>query len=189
MSYFKSEKNLNNLAIARQTSQTDYIGSERHIENLNRARTAARRRVSCVFCSEERTLGNINKHEASCWKNPLNHKSCIVCEDPIKNYKTSATCGYACANKHFRSGPSAGNWKDSSYRTTCFHYHDKICVICGESNIVTVHHLDEDRNNNSPDNLIPLCPTHHQYWHSRFRHLVESKVMSYLDEWRKRQQG
>lgn len=80
--------------------------------------------------------------------------------------KDKVTCGYQCSNTYFRSGPDNPNWKQDSYRTTCFHYHSKECVICGESNIVEVHHLDENHSNNQPENLIPLCPTHHQYWHS-----------------------
>jgi len=54
------------------------------------------------------------------------------------------------------------------------------------TNIVEAHHLDEDKTNNDPSNLIPLCPNHHQYWHSRYRHLVEDKVYSYIKEWKKK---
>jgi hypothetical protein len=164
-----------------------YNRSEQHYQNLEKARRAAVRKEACRYCSAERTLGNIKKHEASCHLNPSNLKPCIVCDSPIKNYKTSATCGYGCANTHFRSGPDSANWKESRYRSTCFHFHSKRCVVCDEENIVEVHHLDGDNSNNEPGNLIPLCPNHHQYWHSRFRHLVEAKIMAYIDAWRKRQ--
>lgn len=110
-------------------------------------------------------------------------KLCSVCSNPIKHYKTSKTCGYSCSNTLFRSGPNNPNWKDSTYTTTCFHYHTKECVICQESNIVEVHHLDENHKNNSPSNLIPLCPTHHQYWHSRYRHIVEPQIRKYIENW------
>jgi len=52
---------------------------------------------------------------------------------------------------------------NKNYRTICFNYHKKKCVCCEESLIVEVHHFDENKENNSPDNLIPLCPTHHRY--------------------------
>ena len=52
--------------------------------------------------------------------------------------------------------------------------------FCKEKNIVEVHHYDENKKNNSPSNLIPLCPTHHQYYHSRFKHLVQDKINDYL---------
>ena len=126
----------------------------------------------------------MKRHEDHCYMNPINIKHCSVCSNPIKNYKTSETCGYSCSNKKFRSGPDNGNWKQESYRSTCFHYHKKECVVCQEANIVEVHHLDENKTNNDPSNLIPLCPTHHQYWHSNFRNLVEEKVLQYIAEWK-----
>lgn len=159
-----------------------YNGSYQHKLNLAAARSLIPK-ISCQYCSHIYVKGNIVKHEASCWLNPINFKACVVCGKGIKNYKTNTTCGYSCANKHFRTGPNAGNWKEDCYRSTCFYYHKKECVVCGEQNIIEVHHLDEDRTNNKPDNLIPLCPTHHQYWHSRFKYLVEDKICQYLIRW------
>jgi hypothetical protein len=160
-----------------------YLRSPQHIENAKNALKKTQRKVLCAFCNAPYSIGNIARHENHCYVNPVNKKNCIVCDNPIKNYKTSKTCGYSCANTHFRSGPKNGNWSDNSYRTTCFHHHDKKCVVCGEENIVEVHHLDENSSNNKPENLIPLCPTHHQYWHSRHKHLIEDIVMEYINNW------
>ena len=143
-------------------------------------------KVTCKFCSKEVGISNIKKHEVRCYLNPINVVLCKVCNKPIKNYKTSkGTCSRSCANTHFKSGEKNGNWRQDSYRTTCFLYHGKECVVCKESNLVEVHHLDENHQNNDPSNLIPLCPTHHQYWHSRFKHLIEDKVLSYIKSWKK----
>lgn len=164
-----------------------YIGSNEHRINarnaLAKARSVNNIKIQCRFCDHTTNKANIKKHEKHCHLNPTNRKECPVCSKPIKDYKKSATCSYACSNKLFRTGPNNGNWKDDRYQTTCFHYHKKECIICGESNIVTVHHLDENHFNNDPANLIPLCPTHHQYWHSSFRHLVEKQVMDYITAW------
>lgn len=110
--------------------------------------------------------------------------NCPVCD---KEFETKSggdsarrTCSRSCSNTYFRSGRDNGNWRDDSYRTTCFLFHKKECVICGEANIVEVHHYDEDHTNNSPDNLVPMCPTHHQYWHSRYNYLVKPKVDAYV---------
>lgn len=140
----------------------------------------------CQFCEKQTNLANIKKHESSCYLNPVNLKPCVVCGNPIKG-KDAVTCSHACSNKHFRSGPSNGNWKDDAYRSTCFHYHKKECVICGEDKIVDVHHLDENHSNNAPENLIPLCPTHHMYWHSQYKNLIEKTVFAYIDEWKREQ--
>lgn len=163
-----------------------YFKSDYHKQNAEKARLIANSiKASCIYCSKQTNKANIKKHEKSCYLNPKNKKDCPVCDAPIKNYKTGTTCSYSCSNKHFRSGPNNSNWNENHYQTTCFHHHIKECVVCGESNIVEVHHLDEDHNNNIPENLIPLCPTHHQYWHSRFKSLVEPQVLEYIKQWRK----
>jgi 5-methylcytosine-specific restriction endonuclease McrA len=67
-----------------------------------------------------------------------------------------------------------------NYRTICFNIHKKECVVCGENKIVAVHHYDHNHYNNEPSNLIPLCPTHHHYVHSKY----EIEVKEAIDEWR-----
>ena len=161
-----------------------YQNSATHLTNLQQARVQLlTNRIKCSYCVKDFTKGNLLKHESSCYLNPSNLKPCPVCDKPIKAFKTGATCSSGCANTLFRTGPNHGNWSDKQYRSTCFHYHEKKCVVCAECNIVEVHHMDEDHNNNSPDNLIPLCPTHHQYFHSSFRSLVEPIILEYLKSW------
>jgi hypothetical protein len=67
-----------------------------------------------------------------------------------------------------------------NYRSICFENHDKKCIICGEDKIVAVHHFDEN-NNNDPKNLIPLCPTHHFYFHSKYRYLIIDKIKEFIN--------
>jgi hypothetical protein len=142
---------------------------------------------NCKFCTKSIGLNNLSNHENNCYLNPTNQKLCTVCSKPILNFRISkGTCSKSCANTYFRSGEENGNWRQDRYRTTCFLYHKKECVVCGENKIVTVHHLDEDNKNNDPSNLIPLCPTHHQYWHSRYRHLVQDVVYCYIKEWKEK---
>lgn len=113
-------------------------------------------------------------------------KDCPICGTKFTTGKDSPrekiTCSHSCANSYFRSGVNNPNWKEHSYRTTCFHFHKKECIVCGEDKIVEVHHLDENNKNNSPNNLIPLCPTHHQYWHSRYKEEIEQIVIDYITE-------
>jgi hypothetical protein len=111
-------------------------------------------------------------------------KTCPVC---LKIFVTQqgrvgekTTCSHSCSNKFF----SDRRWKDedlTDYTVLCFRHHEKKCVYCGETLIVAVHHYDENPNNNSPENLIPLCPTHHQYWHSKYKHIVENVVVKYRE--------
>lgn len=117
-------------------------------------------------------------------------KECPVCGNMFSvkegHKKEKTTCSHACANTYFRSGENNPNWKDdtslkskSTYVKICFRHHEKKCIVCGETKIVAVHHFDGNRKNNNPKNLIPLCPTHHCYWHSRYRKKIEKIVKEY----------
>lgn len=115
---------------------------------------------------------------------PIVSKECPACGKSFKVSKGSpreeTTCSYACSNTYFRSGRNNPNWKETAYRSTCFLYHKKECVICNEVRIVEVHHYDCNKNNNEIDNLVPLCPNHHQLFHSRFRQDVEPYIIEYI---------
>ena len=121
--------------------------------------------------------------------NLLEYRICPSCGNKfsVKRYKKKVTCSNSCSNRHFRSGQNATNWKedvDVGYRTVCFRHHEKKCVYCGEDKIVTVHHYDHNHDNNAPPNLIPLCPTHHQYVHSRYRYIVQPIIDEYIEKWK-----
>ncbi len=46
----------------------------------------------------------------------------------------------------------------------------KKCMVCGFDKVVELHHLDENKENSSEQNLIGLCPNHHKMLHDfRFR--------------------
>lgn len=156
--------------------------SAKRLEQLRLAREIGLSlKENCPFCHRSICRAGIKKHIERCRVNPLNLKHCKVCGTPVKRDE-SETCSHGCANKLFRTGPNHGNWKESAYRTTCFAYHKKECIVCGEAKIVDVHHRDRNKNNNSPLNLIPLCPTHHKYCHSKHKHLVEKIIREYIDK-------
>lgn len=158
-----------------------YQNSEKHKSNLKIARQKAMStKLKCQHCNKLFIKANIKKHIKSCKDNPTNHRICPVCNKYLKFSGT--TCSHSCANTFFRSGDNHPNAK-VSYKRNCFNNHEKKCIICGESLIVAVHHLDGDHSNNEPANLIPLCPTHHIYWHSKHKHLIEEKVLQYITKW------
>jgi hypothetical protein len=43
----------------------------------------------------------------------------------------------------------------------------KCCVLCGFDKMVELHHLDHNKENNSEENLIGICPNHHKMIHSK----------------------
>ena len=145
-----------------------------------------KQKVDCSFCKEKIGITQISKHEGACYLNPKNVKPCEVCKTPVKDYKNSkGTCSHSCSNKFFRKlRNKPENYK--SYSTICWHHHEKKCIVCGEENIVAVHHYNEDHTDDTPHNLVPLCPTHHQYVHSRYKGLVIDTIDKYVEEFKNR---
>jgi len=96
--------------------------------------------------------------------------------------KSKYFCSRKCANSVGGKAKSKKYHFDevATYVTVAWRYHDKKCVICNETNIVAVHHFNENHNDNNPKNLVPLCPTHHQYMHSKHKHLIENKIEDYV---------
>lgn len=164
------------------------------LQTTEAARKKAHSKSKCVHCGKKYSLTNINKHENSCLSNPKvieqNTRICPVCEKTFIG--NSVTCSYSCSNTYFRHGRKGGSQyigddklaSEGRYRDLCFRYHDKKCVICGEENIVAVHHLNEDHEDNRPENLIPLCPTHHHYCHSKYKCLVDEEIEKYVINWK-----
>jgi hypothetical protein len=122
-------------------------------------------------------------------------KICPICnnnfETKLGHPREKTVCSNSCANTYFRSGSSHPNHKkdddlsgEIKYRIICFRHHEKKCVCCNEKNIVEVHHCDGNKNNNKPENLIPLCSTHHKYWHSKFRYLIKTKIDKYIKKFK-----
>lgn len=113
----------------------------------------------------------INKFQR---KYELVTKKCPVCGVDFQTNKGHSrekiTCSYSCSNTHFRSGQNNPNWKndinDWGYRKICFSIWKAECIICGFDKVIDVHHLDENHNNNTATNLIPLCPNHHKMYHT-----------------------
>ncbi len=75
------------------------------------------------------------------------------------------TCQTRWRNKHFR-GEKHTNWVHgrASYRTVLKHAGGPVCCKrCGltDIRILAVHHIDRNRDNNKPSNLIWLCHNCH----------------------------
>lgn len=115
-------------------------------------------------------------------KYKIEEKECPVC---LKKFtvrwgapREKKTCSHKCANTYFRSGEDNGQYKNGEtiYRKICFKFHEHKCLICDEKNVLDVHHVDKNTENNSKENLIPLCPTHHRYLHSKYANMVSGKI-------------
>lgn len=63
-------------------------------------------------------------------------------------------------NHNFKDGLS--HYKDNYNR---LHPEDNCCAICGSTRCLVVHHVDMNRKNNHPDNLVKICRSCHAQVH------------------------
>lgn len=160
---------------------TDYYQSGRQKATAAAGREVTNARVCCRYCHKETNVGNLGRHVATCYLNPAVLRECEVCGKPVKNYKDTVTCSRSCSNRLF--SPRRNVNCATSYTAICFRNHEKRCAICGEEGVVAVHHYDENRDNNDPFNLVPMCPTHHGYMHSGLKKVLAEHVDSYRAWW------
>jgi len=125
------------------------------------------KRGICIVCRREMRMHSKNMC-VTCWKKKFFKGKIIVCKRCKRSIKHHAK-GYCagCYNTVFHlDRAKACNYKRNfglgleEYRSLT-----QKCLICGFSHVVDLHHLDHNRKNNSKENLIPLCPNHHQMLH------------------------
>lgn len=103
-------------------------------------------------------------------------RSCVQCgspiaTEPIRGY-IRKTCSQACRNAYFGQqvrGPNNPNWKEikALHRQSTRALRrkvlarDKTCRDCSTDSGLQVHHIDRNRLNNAPENVVALCgPCH-----------------------------
>lgn len=109
--------------------------------------------LTCTYC------GKVFERAKSKLKN--SRKGFYFC--CRKHKDLSQRIGGPITPKHYKYGDGS-----ATYRRIGKHAHGTACSVCGYydnicSGIVEFHHIDRDRTNSRPENLIPLCPTCHAY--------------------------
>lgn len=103
--------------------------------------------------------------------------------DSNKKYYCSKTCSNSVGGAANAARLEA-NGEFKSYTVICFKHHKRCCILCGFDKIVEVHHYDYNHHNNVPENLVPLCPNHHQMVHSKYRSEIISDVDAYVKKFK-----
>lgn len=133
------------------------------------------------FLLAKRFLDKSEKHYCSqkCAKEALQTGVYMSCDNPDcmntvyvrKNQLTDRMHHYCCreckdkCNERKTENPTINTYRDRTLEC------QDCCEICGYNtikNILEVHHIDRDRTNNSPKNLIALCPNCHIMVHKGF---------------------
>jgi hypothetical protein len=120
----------------------------------------------------------------------LEARNCVHCGSQFhvsvhdKNKYKVLTCSSACSGaypEYIKKRVKAKVGEATSYPIVAKRAGMIACCICGESEVLDIHHLDEDSSNNDINNLVPLCPTHHAYMHRGKSDLIFSTLLEYLD--------
>ena len=97
-------------------------------------------------------------------------------------------------NTEFKKGKDAINWRGGIWHNPysvdwtetlkrSIRERDRyICQLCGRGSVIQVHHIDYDKKNCNPNNLITLCKRCHSktnykrsYWKKYFQELIKVK--------------
>lgn len=148
--------------------------------NKNPNRNASSPVLSAV---QDRVHG-IKKHFNVTCKN-CNKEFTVLEREKLFPSKEKYFCSRSCANSVGGTIKALKHHPDevAKYRVVAWRHHEKKCVVCGEDKVVAVHHFNENHNDNRPENLVPMCPTHHQYMHSKYKWMVECVVVEYVNKW------
>jgi len=57
------------------------------------------------------------------------------------------------------------DYKDGSYQGLTFSYYFESCIYCGSRDEVVAHHINGEREDDTIENLVPLCRSCHQKVH------------------------
>jgi len=95
-------------------------------------------------------------------------------------------CSRRCANTQGGIANAKRNELNGGahYRTIAMRYNKHECLVCGFDKILAVHHVNKNHKDDSKENLVLLCPNHHQLLHSRYEDEVLPLVKKYIsDKW------
>ena len=156
---------------------------------------ASARRFCSIECAREWRIDAVQGEENPFWKGGPSEHICDCCGKTFVRYESSTNgrhkfCSKDCYHS-WMGGEHAYQWtggQTEPYRYEFFQIRPQIierdsgtCQLCGEP-AKTVHHIDYDKHNNDPSNLILLCRSCHgktnvrrKQWKRHFETLMEKR--------------
>jgi len=122
----------------------------------------------CINCNQEK------EHHAKglcyqCYKKLKWQPKIAICKRCKRkiNIHAKDLCA-GCYNYifHLDKNRAYNHRKQNNINLKTFRKITEKCVICDFKKIVDIHHIDANKQNNSPKNLIGLCPNHHRMIHN-----------------------
>lgn len=136
-------------------------------KNPKRDQTYKHAREICRRTAEKK-FGKFKQFEVICYT--CKQRFNVIEREKLFPKKAKYFCNRSCANSQGGKGKKKNLIKNGKlhYRVHALdHIKDHKCFVCGFDKIIEVHHLDKNRQNNSLDNLVLLCPNHHKMIHTK----------------------
>lgn len=73
-------------------------------------------------------------------------------------------CSLSCANTRTDLTKHGYSWRARKHLKTA-------CEGCGTGRLLQAHHVDQKKENNSPENIQTLCRHCHNFWHATAKRL------------------
>jgi hypothetical protein len=103
-------------------------------------------------------------------------KYCLTCSNPMSRHRYGKRledltvfrrrkfCSLSCANTRQEVGYHGNSWRARQHLKDC-------CERCKSIENLHAHHSDENRQNNSSENIQTLCGSCHSWWHHEVKRL------------------
>lgn len=91
-------------------------------------------------------------------------------------------CSRSCANS-VGGKAKVKKYGVTGYGTIAERYYKRQCAVCGIDDILDIHHIDENRENFHPSNLIFLCPNDHYRLHRNNDERVKRVIEGHGTAW------
>lgn len=155
----------------RRDSRAHYICPECKKERKNEQYAQNRTLVNCAYCGIEFIKKN------SSLKNSKSELYFCCREHKDLAQKISSNISEIWP-EHY------GKIPNRSYRKAAFSYYPNECNVCGwneDLDVLEVHHIDENRDNNELENLIILCPICHKKLTTHKYKLIDRKFIKKIN--------
>ncbi len=142
----------------------------------------SKQRGICKKCGKEKEIHTKDGWCNYCYRKYRWEQKKIICKRCKKErfHHGKGMCP-GCYNSTFHI-ENVKDWNARRYHNIEPELYRKVrekCVVCDFNKVVELHHIDHNKNNNSEDNFVGLCPNHHKMIHMK---LHQAEIFNILKE-------
>jgi ribosomal protein L37E len=137
--------------------------------------------IDCQGCGQRRPH-HAKGYCSSCYKKNVYNKQLHKCKNcgRMRPHKAFGLCaGCHMRLHHYNKVKQYNVKKEHNITLELYTEITQKCACCGFDKLITLHHLDGNKKNNNPKNLIGLCPNCHKMIHSyQYYEEIKEKLAS-----------